>query len=302
MADDKRDGDDLFEDLDKFFAPIKDVDWDEPASAGARETPTRSTSPFARRRPAVTRSRQSEPEPSPSRPRPLATPSADDEDDEDWYDTTVLDTIEGIAVGDELPSGPSDTVVELDDPMAGERRCPETASRSSRCRSRASGTVRGWRGGRGRMGRAAIISEQVVGELETETAPMATIEDIVEEEVVMTTAPSDEDLEAAAEHFAPSVREEADIALEDDDVVGGVVGFEEDESSSSSPPPQRRTGRRRPPDDEEPRHPGRSASRRGAADRHGRQHRGSRRPQLAGLGSRGGRCRHRAPRPRGRRA
>ena len=31
MADDKHDGDDLFEDLDKFFAPIKDVDWDEPA-------------------------------------------------------------------------------------------------------------------------------------------------------------------------------------------------------------------------------------------------------------------------------
>ena len=41
VADDKRDGgDDLFEDLDKFFAPIKDVDWDEPASAGARETPS----------------------------------------------------------------------------------------------------------------------------------------------------------------------------------------------------------------------------------------------------------------------
>jgi len=40
VAGDKRDGDDLFEDLDKFFAPIKDVDWDEPASAGARETPS----------------------------------------------------------------------------------------------------------------------------------------------------------------------------------------------------------------------------------------------------------------------
>ena len=40
MTGDKRNGDDLFEDLDKFFAPIKDVDWDEPASAGARETPS----------------------------------------------------------------------------------------------------------------------------------------------------------------------------------------------------------------------------------------------------------------------
>ena len=40
MADDKRDGDDLFEDLDKFFAPIKDVEFGEPASAGALETPS----------------------------------------------------------------------------------------------------------------------------------------------------------------------------------------------------------------------------------------------------------------------
>ena len=34
MANDKGDGEDLFEDLDKFFAPIRDVDWDE-ALAGA---------------------------------------------------------------------------------------------------------------------------------------------------------------------------------------------------------------------------------------------------------------------------
>ena len=40
MADDKRDGDDLFEDLDKFFAPIKDVDWDEPSSPAGREPST----------------------------------------------------------------------------------------------------------------------------------------------------------------------------------------------------------------------------------------------------------------------
>ena len=33
MANDKGDGEDLFEDLDKFFAPIKDVDWDEPEAA-----------------------------------------------------------------------------------------------------------------------------------------------------------------------------------------------------------------------------------------------------------------------------
>ena len=36
MANDKGDGEDLFEDLDKFFAPIRDVDWDEPEEATER--------------------------------------------------------------------------------------------------------------------------------------------------------------------------------------------------------------------------------------------------------------------------
>ena len=33
MAD-KRDGDELFEDLDKFFAPIRDVDWEDDDQPG----------------------------------------------------------------------------------------------------------------------------------------------------------------------------------------------------------------------------------------------------------------------------
>ena len=39
MANDSGDGDDLFEDLDKFFAPIKDVDWDEPEGEPERTPP-----------------------------------------------------------------------------------------------------------------------------------------------------------------------------------------------------------------------------------------------------------------------
>ena len=73
VADDKRDGDDLFEDLDKFFAPIKDVDWDEPASAGARETP--SEEHVAVR--------------APRRPRRIATESRPRSPSED--EPTVLD-------------------------------------------------------------------------------------------------------------------------------------------------------------------------------------------------------------------
>ena len=235
MADDKRNGDDLFEDLDKFFAPIKDVDWDEPASAGAQETPdeehvaVRSGDP----EPAVSQSEsQLQPEPA----APLAA-EPDDEDDEDWYDTTVLDTIEGIAVGDEPPGGPSDTtVVELDDTMAGEASMPGSGEQELPGVDPAqAGLFAGGEEAEAGWDEAAIISEQVVGEPDTETAPMSTIDDIVEEEVVVTTAPSDEDLEAAAAHFAPSVREEADIVLEDDVVLGGVVGFEEDESDLVEP-------------------------------------------------------------------
>ena len=39
MADDKPGGDDLFEDLDKFFAPIRDVDWESEESTPASDTP-----------------------------------------------------------------------------------------------------------------------------------------------------------------------------------------------------------------------------------------------------------------------
>jgi len=127
VAGDKRDGDDLFEDLDKFFAPIKDVDWDEPASAGARETPSEEHVSV----------RADEPAPAPSdEPLPGESSSSEavgdgaqgddltdeDLDDEDWYDTTVLETIEGIGVddepdddtGSEAPEEP-EHVVELSD-------------------------------------------------------------------------------------------------------------------------------------------------------------------------------------------
>jgi phosphatidate cytidylyltransferase len=39
VANDSGDGDDLFEDLDKFFAPIKDVDWEEPEGEPERTPP-----------------------------------------------------------------------------------------------------------------------------------------------------------------------------------------------------------------------------------------------------------------------
>ncbi|MDH5223626.1 MAG: hypothetical protein OEW46_02525, partial [Actinomycetota bacterium] len=106
MANDKRDGDDLFEDLDKFFAPIKDVEWDEPASAGARETPSEEHVSVRADGPESEESAPAEPE------------TADDlqgAEDEEWYDTTVLETIEGIGADDELHGvADDDQVVTVD--------------------------------------------------------------------------------------------------------------------------------------------------------------------------------------------
>ena len=112
MADDKRGGDDdLFEDLDKFFAPIKDVDWDEPASAGARETPSEEHV-------AV---RAAEPEAAAAEATP---PSEPGDDEDDWYDTTVIEPIQGL--GEDLFAD--------EDEGAGE--VAAEGSRSSRSRRR----------------------------------------------------------------------------------------------------------------------------------------------------------------------
>ena len=120
----------------------------------------------------------------------------------------------------------------------------------------------------------------------------------IEEEVVMTTAPSDEDLEAAAEHFAPPCDEPATAAprgRRHRRRRRGVRGRRRDRSRYAG------RGRWRPGDsgDEVGRHPGRPASRRRTTDRHGRQHGGPRRPQLAGIDDRRGRRRRRTPRTPG---
>ncbi len=89
MADDKRDGDDLFEDLDKFFAPIQDVDWPEP---GASEPA----------RPATTH----EEHVSVHASEPADAPVAATDEDEEWYDTSTLSAIasDGPDFGHEEPS------------------------------------------------------------------------------------------------------------------------------------------------------------------------------------------------------
>ena len=113
MPDDEHESDDLFEDLDKFFAPIKDVDWDEPEgtppAAGSSDSGTTEEEHVS--------VRSSEPEPA---PEPLGSEASgetavfeDDEGEDDWYDTASLEPV-GQALGGSVGAEDVD-----DEPLGG---------------------------------------------------------------------------------------------------------------------------------------------------------------------------------------
>ncbi|MGZ5213407.1 MAG: phosphatidate cytidylyltransferase [Actinomycetota bacterium] len=99
MTDDKPGGDDLFEDLDKFFAPIRDVDW------GSEETSTTSESPQEEH--VAVRPSEADPIVIAEEPETTVAPGSaieDEDDDGSWYDTSVLEPIDelmGEAIEDE---------------------------------------------------------------------------------------------------------------------------------------------------------------------------------------------------------
>lgn len=216
MADDKRDGgDDLFEDLDKFFAPIKDVDWDEPASTGARETPSEEH--------VAVRSAEPEP-PSAQAERPA---EAADEEDE-WYDTSVIEPIQGL--GDDLFTDEDEELAET--AVAEQVVTIESGSRSEQ--PQADLFEAGEEEAEADEGPTIdeLIAEEAQAgpseeaeDLDTVTAewtldqdaepvvavPSAPLPSFLDESDQAAEAPSEEDLEAAAAHFAGSVRADAGV-------------------------------------------------------------------------------------------
>ncbi|MBI3648561.1 MAG: phosphatidate cytidylyltransferase [Actinobacteria bacterium] len=151
-------GDDLFEDLDKFFAPIRDVDWPEPeepapAAPGSAEGHVAVHAPGPGSEP--------EAEPGGAEPEGAEPEAAEPEAAEPvWYDTAVIEPVpdegEPIVISDVPPP----EVPGQSDLFAGEGEDVPT------------------------------------GEEETarEPWPLET--------------PSDQDVEAAAEHFAEAIRSE----------------------------------------------------------------------------------------------
>jgi phosphatidate cytidylyltransferase len=183
VAGEKRDGDELFEDLDKFFAPIRDVDWDEPeAPAGSapqeEHVEVRTSDPVA---------------PDPEEPAGdawSASPEPEPGESEATIDTTdEPETV--VVVSEELreeePEVPSDQAGFFDDDTDDQGWPAEDAGQASE----------------------PTLSMEAGAWDDAEAAPGQ--------------APSDEDLEAAAEHFAGSIRSEETFATEPVDVFGDAA-------------------------------------------------------------------------------
>ena len=183
MAGEKRDGDELFEDLDKFFAPIRDVDWDEPEQGSGGAAPedhveVRTSEPIA----TVSEGSSVEAD---DRSEPWAGTPDDVEADavaepEGTQDDTVI-----VVADDDDAEVPADQAGFFDDSDDDDR----------------------W---------------TATGDEASEPEPTISMEpgDWIEVEERAAEAPSDEDLEAAAEHFAGSIRSEETFATEPVDVFG----------------------------------------------------------------------------------
>jgi phosphatidate cytidylyltransferase len=163
---DEKQGDELFEDLDKFFAPIRDVDWDEPEESTGTDPAEEHVS--VRTEPSET---VQMPEPEPE--RSTVTPAEPSDGDDAWYDTGQLEQIDEI----------------LGEP--GEHDRPEVVT---------------------------------LGEVEgiPETARSGAIAGFETEDDVVVRAPSDEALEAAADHFAGSLERDETYPTEPVDVFAGA--------------------------------------------------------------------------------
>jgi phosphatidate cytidylyltransferase len=184
VADDKQ-GDDLFEDLDKFFAPIKDVDWDEPEE---------STSSAPREEHVAVHSGES------------ADPPSSDEGDA-WDDAG---TVEVDEILDEEDDEVDDITIVEDEPavsadQTGLFERPET-------------------------GAAASVGG---GFWENQDDDDADVEGARDEVEIADDEPSESDLEAAAEHFAGTVRQErydtepVDLDDEGEGTAAGDFGADE---------------------------------------------------------------------------
>ncbi len=100
MPNDKGD-DELFEDLDKFFAPIRDVDWDEPDDA---------TTQAPQEAHVEVRAEPAAPAPEPTGELPVVAAPEEPDAGDAWYDSGALAPIDEL-LGEPEPADVDDDVV-----------------------------------------------------------------------------------------------------------------------------------------------------------------------------------------------
>lgn len=196
--------DELFEDLDKFFAPIQDVEWPEPEAP--QEAPP---APEAEDRDADDREGVAEPQgtdPGVMSESTVLLPEADPESIAPEAPASEFGAGEEGAGSDDIlvrPAGESD--VDVSDPtdqggLVGQGDEPEPADRWL---PESAAVDEGWPG-----------QEEPVDEV---PQPVLAADDESTEAVADASDPSIEDVEAAADHFAESVRAETgseeDVAM-----------------------------------------------------------------------------------------
>jgi len=162
-----RDDDELFEDLDKFFAPIRDVDWDDD-EAQATPAPQGEHVEIVGTTPGMPVSVPIEPD-------------ADEaDDDEAWYGATPAS-----AAGSAKDEGKDEILVDVPDDE------PEVLPVGTEP--------------------ADVEARWALDESDDlEDVPAYSIGEVMPiEDEASASPPTDEDLEAAAAHFAPSVRDES---------------------------------------------------------------------------------------------
>lgn len=109
MPNDKGD-DELFEDLDKFFAPIRDVDWDEPDDA---------TTQAPQEAHVEVRAEPAAPAPEPTGELPVVAAPEEPDAGDAWYDSGALAPIDEL-LGEPEPADVDDDVVLVVDEDEGE--------------------------------------------------------------------------------------------------------------------------------------------------------------------------------------
>ncbi|MGH2576819.1 MAG: phosphatidate cytidylyltransferase, partial [Actinomycetota bacterium] len=173
--------DDLFEDLDKFFAPIQDVDWPE--------------------------------NPSPAPPGEQAPSDTD---------TGVIDEPDDSSKAGSIPrqedpfEGSSPSEVGSEESVRGEEEAAEISEES--------------------FGRAPSAYVDLPGPSE-EAEEEPEIDSPLREASAEDEEPSPEAVEAAAEHFARSVRDEADLDLEDETSLPELLGGGEEDIAAEMEEP-----------------------------------------------------------------